>query len=86
VAAAEADVALKRYRKQESVLNAPNAGVIYTRVREPGAFALANSAIYTLSVIDPVWVRAYVDEPDLGRVVPGAKAERDHRSAGRPPL
>lgn len=73
VAAAEADVALKRYRKQESVLNAPNAGVIFTRIREAGAFATANAAIYTLSVIDPVWVRAYVDEPDLGRAVPGAK-------------
>jgi HlyD family secretion protein len=27
--------------------------------------------VYTLSLRDPVYVRAYVAEPDLGRVVPG---------------
>ena len=28
--------------------------------------------MYTLSLRDPVYVRAYVSEPDLGRIAPGA--------------
>jgi HlyD family secretion protein len=31
--------------------------------------------VFTLALDDPVWVRAYVDEPDLGKIQPGMKAE-----------
>jgi HlyD family secretion protein len=27
--------------------------------------------VYSVSLEDPLWVRAYVDEPDLGRIGPG---------------
>ena len=30
-----------------------------------------HAAVYTLSLRDPVYVRAYVSEPDLGRIAPG---------------
>jgi HlyD family secretion protein len=30
--------------------------------------------VFTLALHDPVWVRAYVPEPDLGKVRPGATA------------
>lgn len=75
VAARRANLALQRYRLMRSTLKAPNAGVILTRIREAGAVVTANAPVFTLSVIDPVWVRAYVDEPNLGRVVPGASAQ-----------
>ena len=31
--------------------------------------------VYTLALVDPVWVRVYVEEPDLGRIREGQRAE-----------
>jgi HlyD family secretion protein len=31
-------------------------------------------AVYTLAITNPKWVRAYVSDPDLGKVQPGMKA------------
>jgi HlyD family secretion protein len=75
VAAQRANLALQRYRLARSTLRAPNAGVILTRIREPGAVISASAPVFTMSVIEPVWIRTYVDEPNLGRVVPGDSAE-----------
>jgi HlyD family secretion protein len=47
--------------------------VILTRVREPGAIVGLGMPVYTLSLTETVYVRAYVDESSLGRVVPGDK-------------
>ncbi len=58
---------------QDTELTAPANGVVLTRVREPGAIVGAGVPVYTLSLTDTVYVRAYVDEPHLGRVVPGAE-------------
>jgi HlyD family secretion protein len=58
----------------DAELMAPSAGVILTRVREPGAIVAAGETVYTLALDAPVWIRAYVGEPDLGRVRPGQAA------------
>ncbi len=79
--AAEATLNLAARRLKDADLHAPNDGVILTRVREPGAIVGAGQTIYTLSLMSPVWVRTYVDEPDLGRIRPGMKAEV-HTDAG----
>lgn len=50
---------------------APADGVILTRAVEPGAIVAAGTTVYALSLRAPVWVRAYVGEPDLGRIHPG---------------
>jgi membrane fusion protein YbhG len=55
-------------------LVAPTNGTILTRALEPGAIVAAETAPYALSLDTPVWVRAYIDEPDLGRIYPGMKA------------
>jgi HlyD family secretion protein len=52
-------------------LLAPSAGVIRSRILEPGAMAAAGAPVFTLALTDPLWVRAYVNEPDLGRVREG---------------
>ena len=39
--------------------------------REAGAIVQAGQTVYTLSLVDPVWLRVYVDEPQLGRIKPG---------------
>ena len=58
---------------QDTGLVAPNTGVILTRVREPGEIVGIGAPVYTLSLTDTIYVRAYVDEPNLGKVIPGAK-------------
>lgn len=59
---------------RDTEIMAPADGVILTRVREPGAIVGVGQTVYTLSLIRPLWVRAYVGEPDLGRIYPGMAA------------
>ena len=59
----------------DSELHAPNAGVILTRAREPGAIVQAGETVLTLTIDRPMRVRAYVDESDLGRISPGMAVE-----------
>lgn len=80
IAAAEAALAGAQAQReqaatqlQDTELQAPSNGVVLTRVREPGAIVSAGMPVYTLSLVDTVYVRAYVDEPRLGKVVPGAR-------------
>lgn len=66
---------------QDTEILAPSDGVILTRVREPGAVVGIGEPVYTLALDTPVWIRAYVDEPNLGHVFPGQKA-RVHTDSG----
>ena len=66
---------LARHRLNDTKLYAPATATVLTRILEPGAVVLPNSPAYTLALTDPVWVRAYLSESDLGRVFPGMKAE-----------
>jgi len=81
IAAAQAQLALEaanvgvaERNLGDAELHAPSAGIITTRVREPGAIVNAGETVLTLTLDAPVWVRAYVSEPDLGRVHPGMVA------------
>lgn len=75
LAANEATLRLAQYRLKRTELYAPADGTILTRIREPGAVAMANTAVYTLAMNDPVWVRTYVAEPQLGKVFHNQRAE-----------
>ena len=55
----------------DTTLLAPSAGIISVRAREVGAIVQAGQTIYTLTLNDPVWIRAYVPQPRLGRIKPG---------------
>jgi len=57
---------------EDAELKAPSAGVVLTRALEPGAIMQAGATVISLSLEQPVWVRAYVHEADLGRVPPGS--------------
>ncbi len=52
-------------------LVAPADGIIMSRVLEPGSMVTSQTPVYTLSLPDPVYVRAYAAEPQLGQVAPG---------------
>ncbi len=72
---AEAALAVSELHLQDTVLKAPADGVVLTRAQEPGAILQAGTTILTVSLQRPVWVRAYINEPDLGRIHPGMKVK-----------
>ncbi|MDP2847436.1 MAG: secretion protein HlyD [Humidesulfovibrio sp.] len=66
--AAEASVAAAMTDLADTEIIAPSDGQVLSRVREPGAMAAAGANVLVLSLNKPVWVRAYVPEPSLGKV------------------
>ena len=52
-------------------LVAPADALVSVRVREAGSMVSNAAPIYTLSLQDPVYVRAYVSGPQLTKVKPG---------------
>ena len=78
--AAAAEVRLRQEILADTELRAPKKGVIRNRILEPGDMATPQSPVFTLAFDDPVWVRAYVQEPLLGRIRPGMRATIDSDS------
>lgn len=74
LAASEAALAGIQRDLQEGELRAPAAGIIENRVLEPGDMASPAKPVFTLALVDPVWVRAWLPETHLGRVPVGARA------------
>ncbi len=70
----EAQAALLRQQLPDSQLVAPVDAVVRTRVMEPGEMSSPQKPVFSLAITDPKWVRAYVSEPDLGKVHPGMMA------------
>lgn len=68
---AQAALAQAKLDLHDTVLTAPSDGTLMTRAVEPGTMLNAGSTVLTLSLTHPVWVRAYVDETNLGQVQPG---------------
>ena len=82
IAAAHASVEqteaqLKRARKDllDTQLLSPANGVIRSRILEPGDIATPARPVFTLAKLEPVWIRTYVPETQLGQVVPGMQAQ-----------
>jgi HlyD family secretion protein len=73
--AREAQLTLARRELEDTSLYAPCDGVIRNRILEPGDMASPQRPVYTLALSDPIWIRAYVDEPDLGKIRPGMSAQ-----------
>lgn len=62
-------------RLADTELKAPEAGIVLTRAQEPGAILPVGTTVLTLSLREPVWVRAYVEETHMGQVKPGMRVE-----------
>ncbi|MGA7181129.1 MAG: efflux RND transporter periplasmic adaptor subunit [Thiobacillaceae bacterium] len=74
LAANEAALAVTQRDIQEGELRAPSDGIIQNRVLEPGDMASPTKSVFTLALVDPVWVRVWLPETYLGRVPIGAGA------------
>lgn len=72
---AEAALAVAITNLKFTEVFAPTEGTILTRIREPGSVVNPAEPVYTLSVTSPVWIRAFVTEPELGLVFPGMVAD-----------
>ncbi len=67
----KAAVANKDYLSNQlkyTKLYAPENGTIMVRVVEPGSNVQKGQPVYTMAKTNPVWVRAYVNEKDLGNI------------------
>jgi HlyD family secretion protein len=73
--ALEADLALARRNLEEAQLKAPADGIIRNRLAEPGDMASPQTPVFSLALTEPLWVRAYVPGPELGRIWPGMRAQ-----------
>ncbi|MDR1841069.1 MAG: secretion protein HlyD [Holophagales bacterium] len=70
---AQANLDASRLAIRDAVLRAPSDGYILTRAIEKGAMVQAGAPAFSLSLTSPVWVRAYVEEPQLGYFNTGTK-------------
>src|SRR5277367_3366596 len=70
----EARCAFLRQELADAQLVAPVNAVVRTRLMEPGEMASPQKPVFSLAVTDPKWVRAYVTEPDLGKLHTGMTA------------
>lgn len=68
---AAANVQLAQSHISQDVIRAPLAGTLYDLPVRAGSFLKAGDPVASLGQLDPVRVRVYVDEPELGRVAPG---------------
>lgn len=69
-----AELALARERLADAELHAPADGIIRERILQPGDMAFPERPVFTLALTDPVWVRTYVSESNLGKLKPGMAA------------
>jgi len=72
--ALEAGLSFLNIRLSDMTLKAPAAGIIQSRIMEPGEMAGPAKPVLTLALINPKWARVYVTEPDLGKIFSGMAA------------
>lgn len=65
---------LAETRLAYATLSAPISGVVLSENLEPGEYAAAGMPVVTIGDLENVWLRAYVNETDLGRVRVGQVA------------
>ena len=67
---------LERLRNQlhDAELLSPAQSVVRRRLMEPGEMATPQKPVFSLAVLSPKWVRAYISETDLGFIRPGLNA------------
>ncbi|MDB6077149.1 MAG: secretion protein HlyD [Akkermansiaceae bacterium] len=70
---AKAAIATAQLQIADTELKAPTDGIVMTRAVEKGAILQAGATVYSISLEKPVWIRAYVHEPELGQVAPNTK-------------
>jgi len=71
----QAALQLAEAQLADTQLLAPADGIIQNRILEPGDMAFPQTPVVTIALTNPLWVRAYLSEPDLGKIAPGMAVE-----------
>jgi len=66
-------LALAETRLGYATVGSPLSGVVLSKNVEPGEYVAAGTPIVTVGDLQNVWVRAYINETDLGRVKVGQR-------------
>jgi len=74
VSRARAQVAITDTQINDTVVTAPIDGVVLVKSAEVGEVLAAGTTVVTIGDIDHPWLRAYINETDLGRVKYGGPA------------
>ena len=74
VHSAEETLKMSRIVLDYTVLRAPFDGVILVRQAELGEVMMPGTPVVTIADLDHVWLRAYINEPDIGKVRFGSAA------------
>jgi HlyD family secretion protein len=72
---AQAAYAAAQNLLRDSILRAPREGVVYSLPVRPGAYLNPGDLLVQVADLSRVQVRAFVDEPDIGRLANGQKVE-----------
>ncbi len=70
-----ADVKLVRTQLDDTEAFSPIDGVVLVKSAEPGEVLAAGTTVVSVGDVDHPWLRAYVNEQDLGRVKLGNKVK-----------
>jgi HlyD family secretion protein len=62
VAAIDAEMAVLKDRRAEATITAPSAGVVTSRLAEPGELVAVGTPLVIVMDLDHAWVNAYVEE------------------------
>ena len=68
---AEVNIQLAKTHLAQNFIHSPIAGTLYSLPARLGAYLQAGDPVGSVGKLDPVRVRVYVDEPELGRVAAG---------------
>jgi HlyD family secretion protein len=72
---AKANIALIDSQIADTVAVAPVEGVVLVKAADVGEILAAGTTVVTVGDIDHPWLRAYINETDLGKVKLGTKAK-----------
>ena len=71
VMALEAQAQSVAHDIEDASLYAPTKGTVLARYKEPSSIVSASQSILEIALEDEYWVKAYVDEPLLGKITQG---------------
>jgi HlyD family secretion protein len=72
---ARAELAIVESQLSDAVALSPIDGIVLTKAAEPGEVLAAGATVITVGDLDHPWLRAYLNERDLGRVKLGDKVK-----------
>ena len=64
----KASIGLAEIKIAYATLKSPLTGIVLSKNVEPGEFVAAGTPVITVGDLENVWLRAYINESDLGRV------------------